>query len=163
MYYCVARKSIEIIKVGVCSVHLCAFYLQSSLLRFVDHLRAVPQDVAVQNLEVLNVVLDDIGHLGFIFSNHHSKIPLKGTDKMFYLKWNIFAVTFALQVFVFAAVTSSEILNCFWCSVSGSDPTLISSLVMTLSSASVAWQPCMVTLPLLAFLACKQQQHKGEH
>lgn len=57
------------------------FYLQFSLLRFVDHLRAVPQDVAVQNPEVLNVVFDDIVHLRFIFSDHHSKIPLRGTEK----------------------------------------------------------------------------------
>lgn len=93
MYCCVAHISSEIIKVCVCAM----FHLQFSLLRFVDHLRAVPQDVAVQNPEVLNVVLDDIGHLGFIFSKHHSKITLRDTEKMFSLKCNIFAMIFTLQ------------------------------------------------------------------
>lgn len=51
------------------------YYLQFSLLGFVDHLRAVTQDVAVENPEVLNVLFDNVAHLRFIFSNYHPEIP----------------------------------------------------------------------------------------
>lgn len=57
-------------------------YLQFSLLRFVDHLWAVPQDVAVQDPKVLNVVSDDVGHLGLVFSNHHPEIPYRVKDRI---------------------------------------------------------------------------------
>lgn len=56
-------------------------YLQFSLLGFVDHLRAVTQDVAVENPEVLNVVFDNVVHFRFIFSNYHPEIPLSGIAK----------------------------------------------------------------------------------
>lgn len=57
-------------------------YLKFSLWRFVDHLRAVPKDVAVKNPKVLNVVSDDIGHLGFVLSNHHPKITFKDKNNI---------------------------------------------------------------------------------
>lgn len=92
-------------------------YLQFSLLRFVDHLRAVPQNVAVQNPKVLNVVFDDIVHLRFIFPNHHSKIPLRGTESNVFswstinLRAHMLNILCCRTGILTAAVKHFEILN----------------------------------------------------
>lgn len=83
-------------------------YLKFPLLRFVDNLRTVTQDVAVQNPEVLNVVFDNIRHLGFVFSNHHPKIPFRRQRPNSSLKWDIYtvcAIIFGLQFFFFHVVS----------------------------------------------------------